>query len=117
MSSSFNRSLGIACITTFVQLSSMAQNPAIPQAQSLQPVASSDVTSSRSELPEISKPGKPKLNVQASLASEKASEMKYAEYAALAFPVLRPKSSPVSEKGFEKASDRVSSRATGEVSA
>jgi 3D (Asp-Asp-Asp) domain-containing protein len=113
MSSSFNRSLGIACITTFVHLSSMAQNTAIPQAQSLQPAASSDVTSSRSELPEISKPGKPKLNVQASLASERTSEVKYA---ALAFPVLRPKSSPVSEKGLEKASDRVSSRAKGEVS-
>ena len=114
MSSSFNRTLGIACITTFVQLSSMAQNPAIPQAQSLQPAASSDVTSPTSELPDISKPGKPKLNVQESLASERISEKKYA---ALAFPVLRPKSSRVSEKGLEKASDIVSNRTTSEVSA
>ena len=116
MRSSFNRTLGIACITTFFQLSSMAQNPAIPQAQSLQPAASSGVTSttSASELPDISKPGKPKLDAQASLASERTSEKRYA---ALAFPVLRPKSSPVSEKGLEKSQDTASGRIAREVNA
>jgi 3D (Asp-Asp-Asp) domain-containing protein len=113
MRSALNRTFGIACITTFFQLSSMAQNPAIPQAQSLQPVASSGATST-SELPDISKPGKPKLDVQASLAPERVSEKKYA---ALAFPVLRPRSSSVSEKGLEKAPERVSNRTTSEVSA
>src|SRR5688500_12986522 len=100
MRSALNKSLGIACVTTFFQLSSMAQNPAIPQAQSLQPAATSGVTSTATatELPNISKPGKPKLDAQASLDSEK-------RYAALAFPVLRPKSSPVSERGLEKTQD------------
>jgi 3D (Asp-Asp-Asp) domain-containing protein len=112
MRSVLNRSLGIACVTTFFQLSSMAQNPAIPQTQSLQPAASSGVTSttSVSELPEISKPGKPKLDAQASLASEK-------RYAALAFPVLRPKSSPVSERGLEKTQDKAPGRIASEVNA
>jgi 3D (Asp-Asp-Asp) domain-containing protein len=114
MRSALNRSLGIACVTTFFQLSTMAQNPAIPQAQSLQPAASSGVTSttSASELPDISKPGKPKLDARASLAYERTSEKRYA---ALAFPVLRPKSSPVSEKSLEKTQDTASGRIAREV--
>jgi 3D (Asp-Asp-Asp) domain-containing protein len=116
MRSALNRSLGIACVTTFFQLSSMAQNPAIPQAQSLQPAASSGVTSttSASEFPDISKPGKPKLDARVSLASERISEKRYA---ALAFPVLRPKSSSVSEKSLEKTQDRASGRIASEVNA
>jgi 3D (Asp-Asp-Asp) domain-containing protein len=98
MSSFFNRTVGIACITTFFQLGVQAQNPAIPQTQSLQPSASSGVASS-TESPDISKPGKPKLNNQISLVSEKASEK---TYAALVFPVLRPKGSLVYEKALAK---------------
>jgi 3D (Asp-Asp-Asp) domain-containing protein len=114
MRSSFNRTLGIACITTFFQLGVQAQNPAIPQAQSLQPSAASGVTSSTSELPDISKPGKPKLNAQASLASKNTSEK---AYSALVFPVLRPRSSMAPEKASEKTTDRASSRAASEVGA
>src|SRR5215470_10945671 len=98
MSSSFNRTLGIACITTFFQLGVQAQNPAIPQAQSLQPSATSatsGITSSPSESLDISKPGKPKLSGKAPLVSENTSGK---TYAALAFPVLKPKSSLVSGK-------------------
>lgn len=114
MRSSFNRTFGIACITTIIQLSATAQNPAIPQAQSLQPSASSGVTSSPTESPIISKPGKPKVNGQAPLVSENISEK---TYAALVFTVLKPKSSLVSEKAPEKTPNRVSSRSAGEVSA
>lgn len=113
MCSSFNRTVGIAFITTFFQLGVQAQNPAIPQTQSLQPSASSGVTSS-TESPEISKPGKPKLNNQISLVPEKASEK---TYAALVFPVLRPKGALVSEKALEKTSDKSPSRAASEIGA
>ena len=114
MRSSFNRTLGIACITTFFQLCVQAQNPAVPQAQSLQPSASSGVTSSPSESPDISKPGKPKLNGQAPPVTEYISEK---TYAALAFPVLKPKSSLVSEKALERTPDRTPTRNASEVSA
>src|SRR4030095_4151520 len=110
MSSSFNRTLGIACITTFFQLGVQAQNPAIPQAQSLQPSATSGITSSPSESLDISKPGKPKLNGKAPQVPETISRE---TYAALAFPVLKPKSSLVSGK----APDIIASRAPGDVSA
>jgi 3D (Asp-Asp-Asp) domain-containing protein len=110
MSSSFNRTLGIACITTFFQLGVQAQNPAIPQAQSLQPAATSGITSSPSESLDISKPGKPKLNGQAPQVPESISKE---TYAALAFPVLKPKSSLVSGK----APNIIASRAPGDVSA
>jgi 3D (Asp-Asp-Asp) domain-containing protein len=113
MRSSFNRTVGIACITTFFQLGIQAQNPAIPQTQSLQPSASSGVTSS-TESPDISKPGKPKLNNQISMVSEKASEK---TYAALVFPVLRPKGALVSGKASEKAPEKALSRAASEVGA
>jgi len=114
MSSSFNRTLGIACITTFFQLGVQAQNPAIPQAQSLQPSATSGITSSPSESPDVSKPGKPKLNGKAPLVSENTSDK---TYAALAFPVLKPKSSLVPGKAPEKAPDLIASRAASDVSA
>src|SRR2546422_386708 len=119
MRSSFNRTVGIACITTFFQLGVQAQNPAIPQAQSLQPSASSRGASSTSESPGISKPGKPKLNGQelngqAPPVSENTSEK---TYAALVFPVLKPKSSLVSEKALERTPDIAMSRAASEVSA
>jgi 3D (Asp-Asp-Asp) domain-containing protein len=114
MSSSFNRTLGIACITTFFQLGVQAQNPAIPQAQSLQPSATSGITSSPSESLDISKPGKPKLNGKAPLVSENTSDK---TYAALAFPVLKPKSSLVSGKAPERAPDIIASRAASDVSA
>jgi 3D (Asp-Asp-Asp) domain-containing protein len=110
MSSSFNRTLGIACITTFFQLGVQAQNPAIPQAQSLQPSATSGITSSPSESLDIGKPGKPKLNGKAPQVPESISRE---TYAALAFPVLKPKSSLVSGK----APDIIASRAPGDVSA
>jgi 3D (Asp-Asp-Asp) domain-containing protein len=110
MSSSFNRTLGIACITTFFQLGVQAQNPAIPQAQSLQPSATSGITSSPSESLDISKPGKPKLNGNAPQVPETISRE---TYAALAFPVLKPKSSLVSGK----APNIIASRAPGDVSA
>jgi 3D (Asp-Asp-Asp) domain-containing protein len=113
MRSSFNRTVGIACITTFFQLGIQAQNPAIPQAQSLQPSASSGISSS-TESPDISKPGKPKVNNQVSLVSEKTSEK---TYAALVFRVLRPKGAFVSEKASEKMSDKAPIRATSEVGA
>jgi 3D (Asp-Asp-Asp) domain-containing protein len=112
--------VGIACITTFFQLGIQAQNPAIPQAQSLQPSASSGAASSAPEIPEISKPGKPKpkLNDQTPLVSEKAPE-KVSErtYAALVFPVLRPRSALVSEKALEKTPDKIASRAASEIRA
>jgi 3D (Asp-Asp-Asp) domain-containing protein len=114
MSSSFNRTLGIACITTFFQLGVQAQNPAIPQAQSLQPSATSGITSSPSESLDIGKPGKPKLNGQAPHVPESISRE---TYAALAFPVLKPKSSLVSEKAPERTPDRIASRAASEVNA
>jgi 3D (Asp-Asp-Asp) domain-containing protein len=115
MRSSFNRTFGIACITTFIQLSVQAQNPAIPQSQSLQPTASSGVTSSTSEAPDISKPGKPKkLDVQAPLIAKKTSEK---AYDALVFTVLKPKSSLVSEKAIERPQDIASTKAAGDVSA
>ena len=114
MSSSFSRTLGIACITTFFQLGVQAQNPAIPQAQSLQPSATSGITPSPSESLDISKPGKPKLNGQAPQVSESISRQ---TYAALAFPVLKPKSSLVSEKALERAPERIASRAGSEVNA
>jgi 3D (Asp-Asp-Asp) domain-containing protein len=114
MSSSFNRTLGIACITTFFQLGVQAQNPAIPQAQSLQPSATSGITSSPSESLDISKPGKPKLNGQAPQVPESISKE---TYAALAFPVLKPKSSLVSGKAPERAPDRIASRAPSDVNA
>jgi len=113
MRSSFNRTLKIACITTFFQLGVQAQNPAIPQSQSLKPSAPSGVTSSTSESPGISKPGKPKLNGQTPPVSENISEK---TYAALVFPVLKPKSSLVSEKSLGRTSEIASSRAVGEVS-
>ena len=108
MSSSFNRTLGIACITTFFQLGVQAQNPAIPQAQSLQPASTSGITSSPSESPDINKPGKPKLNGNAPVVSDNTSGK---TYAALAFPVLKPKSSLVSGKAPERAPDIIASRA------
>jgi 3D (Asp-Asp-Asp) domain-containing protein len=114
MSSSFNRTLGIACITTFFQLGVQAQNPAIPQAQSLQPSATSGITSSPSESLDIGKPGKPKLNGKAPLVSESTSDK---TYAALAFPVLKPKSSLVSGKTPERAPDLIASRAASDISA
>jgi 3D (Asp-Asp-Asp) domain-containing protein len=114
MSSSFNRTLGIACITTFFHLGVQAQNPAIPQAQSLQPSASSGITSSTSESPDISRPGKPKLNGQAPQAPDSISRE---TYAALAFPVLKPKSSLATEKVLERAPDRATSRAASDVRA
>ena len=114
MSSSFNRTLGIACITTFFQLGVQAQNPAIPQAQSLQPSATSGITSSPSESLDISKPGKPKLNGNAPQVPESISRE---TYAALAFPVLKPKSSLVSGKAPERAPDIIASRAASDVSA
>ena len=114
MRSSFNRTLGIACITTFFQLGVQAQNPTIPQAQSLQPSAASGVTSSTSELPDISKPGKPKLNDKAPLVSDNTSGK---TYAALAFPVLKPKSSLVPGKAPERTPDLIASRAPSDVSA
>jgi 3D (Asp-Asp-Asp) domain-containing protein len=114
MSSSFNRTLGIACITTFFQLGVQAQNPAIPQAQSLQPSATSVITSSPSESLDIGKPGKPKLNGKAPLVSESTSDK---TYAALAFPVLKPKSSLVSGKTPERAQDLIASRAASDISA
>jgi 3D (Asp-Asp-Asp) domain-containing protein len=114
MSSSFNRTLGIACITTFFQLGVQAQNPAIPQAQSLQPAATSGITSSPSEPLDISKPGKPKLNGNAPQVPESISRE---TYAALAFPVLKPKSSLVSGKAPERAPDIIASRAASDVSA
>ncbi len=114
MSSSFNRTLGIACITTFVQLGVQAQNPAIPQAQSLQPAATSGITSSPSESLDIGKPGKPKLNDKAPVVSENTSGK---TYAALAFPVLKPKSSLVSGKAPERTPDMIASRVAGEVNA
>src|SRR5262247_1570021 len=114
MRSSFNRSLKIACITTFFQLGVHAQNPAIQQSQSLQPSAPSGVTSPTSESPDISKPGKPKLNAQAPLVSENTSEK---TYAALVFPVLKPKSSLITEKALERAPDIATGRAASEVSA
>ena len=114
MSSSFNRTLGIACITTFFQLGVQAQNPAIPKAQSLQPSATSGITSSPSESPDISRPGKPRLNDKAPLVSENTSDK---TYAALAFPVLKPKSSLVSGKPPERAPDIIASRAASDVSA
>jgi len=114
MSSSFNRTLGIACITTFFQLGVQAQNPAIPQAQSLQPSTTSVITSSPSDSLDINKPGKPKLNGKAPLVSENTSDK---TYAALAFPVLKPKSSLISEKALERAPERVVSRAASDVSA
>jgi 3D (Asp-Asp-Asp) domain-containing protein len=113
MRSSFNRTVGIACITTFFQLGVQAQNPAIPQTQSLQPSASSGITSS-TESPDISKPGKPKVNNQVSLVSERTSEK---TYAALVFPVLRPKGAWVTEKASEKIPDKAPIRATSEVGA
>lgn len=114
MSSSFNRTLGIACITTFFQLGVQAQNPAIPQAQSLQPSANSGITSSPSESLDVSKPGKPKLNGNAPVVSESTSGK---TYAALAFPVLKPKSSLVSGKAPERAPDVIASRAASDVNA
>jgi len=114
MSSSFNRTLGIACITTFFQLGVQAQNPAIPQAQSLQPSATSGITSSPSESLDIGKPGKPKLNGKAPQVPESISRE---TYAALAFPVLKPKSSLVSGKAPEKAPDIIASRAASDVNA
>lgn len=95
MRSSFNKVMQIACVTTFFQLSVQAQNPAIPQTQLPQLSPSSGVTSSTSESSDISKPGKPILNGQVALASEKALEK---TYAALAFPVLRPKLALVSKE-------------------
>lgn len=114
MRSTFNRTLKIACITTFFQFGVHAQNPAIPQSQSLQPSAPSGVTSPTSESPGISKPGKPKLNGQAPPVSENTLEK---TYAALVFPVLKPKSSLVSEKSLERTPDIASTRAASEVSA
>ena len=114
MRSSFSSTVGIACITTFFQMGVQAQNPANPQAQSLQPPASSGATSSTSESPGISKPGKPKLNGRAPRVSEDTSEK---TYAALVFPVLRPKSSLVSEKALERTPAIATSRAASEVSA
>ena len=114
MSSSFNRTLGIACITTFFQLGVQAQNPAIPQAQSLQPSATSGITSSPSESLDIGKPGKPKLNGKAPLVPENISGK---TYAALAFPVLKPKAPLVSGKAPERAPDQIAIRAASDVSA
>src|SRR5215475_10057617 len=114
MSSAVNRTLGIACITTFFQLGVQAQNPAIPQAQSLQPTATSGITSSPSESLDIGKPGKPKLNGNAPQVPESISRE---TYAALAFPVLKPKSSLVSGKAPEKAPDIIASRGPSDVSA
>jgi len=91
-----------------------AQNPAIPQAQSLQPSATSGITSSPSESLEITKPGKPILNDKAPVVSENTSGK---TYAALAFPVLKPKSSLVSGKAPERAPEQIASRAAGDVNA
>lgn len=121
MRSSFNRTVGIACIVTFFQLGVQAQNPAIPQARSLQPSISDP---SAPEAPDISKPGKPKprlkLDGQAPLVSEKAAPLlseNAAEktYAALVFPILRPRSALVAEKTSEKKPDKTPSRAASEV--
>src|SRR5262245_45483014 len=114
MRSCFNRTVVIACITTFFQLGVQAQNPVIPQTQSLQPPASSGVSPSTSESPGISKPGKPKLNGQAPPVSDNVLDK---TYAALAFPVLKPKSSLVTERALERTPDRATGRAASEVSA
>lgn len=106
MRSVFNKTVGIACITTFNLLGIQTQNPAIPQTQSSQPSASSGVTSPTSESPDISKPGKPKMDGQAPLVSEMEKT-----YAALVFPVLRPKLALVSEKASENTPDKASSEA------
>src|SRR5262245_2496517 len=113
MSSSFNRTLGIACITTFFQLGVQAQNPAIPQRPAVHHSATSGISSPPSDSLDISRPGKPKLNGKAPLVSENTSDK---TYAALAFPVLRPKSSLVSGKAPEKAPDLIASRAASDVS-
>lgn len=110
MRSTFNRTVGIACITTFNLLGIQTQNPAIPQTQSSQPSASTVVTSPTSESPDISKPGKPKLDGQAPLVPELEKI-----YAALVFPVLRPRLAPVSEKSLENAPDKAPSIAASEV--
>lgn len=113
MRSSFSKVMQIACVTTFFQLSVQAQNPAIPQTQLAQLSPSSGVTSSTSESSDISKPGKPTLNGQVALASEKASPN---PYATLAFPVLRPKSALVFKEASEKALDEAASRAVSDAS-
>lgn len=114
MRSSFNITVGIACITTtFFQFGVLTQNPAIQQNQSQQPSEAAGATSTTSEQPDISKPGKPKLDGQGALVSNKASE----KYAALVFPVLKPKSSLVSEKVLEKSPNRVASMSASDVDA
>ncbi len=114
MRSSFlRRTVGIACITTFFQLGVQAQNPSIPQAQSLQPIAPSGSASPTSETPDINKPGKPG-NIPAPAVSDQAfDKVSGKTYAMLVFPVLRPKPAPTSER----TSDIVANRAAGEIGA
>src|SRR5215470_9509219 len=116
MRSPFNKVVGIACITTIFQLGVQAQNPAIPQAQSLKPSPSSGATSTAPEFPEISKPGKPKPKLepqsdgQAPLLAENVSEK---PYSALVFRILSPRSALVSQKTLER--DKAPSRASNEI--
>lgn len=118
MRSYFNKAVGIACITTFFQLGVQAQNPAIPQSQLLQPSASSIGASSAPESSDISKPGKPKLKLDGQkLSGQTLQASSDQAYAALVFPVLRPRSVSVSEKNLEKIPDKTLSRAASEIGA
>jgi 3D (Asp-Asp-Asp) domain-containing protein len=123
MRSPFYQVVGIACVTAFFQFGVQAQNPAIPQAQSLQPSGSSGGASSSPESPDISKPGKTKpkpkteLDGQASMVSEPAVSERASErtFAALVFPVLRPRSAMPYEKISEKTPDKTPSIAARDI--
>jgi 3D (Asp-Asp-Asp) domain-containing protein len=118
MRSYLNKAVGIACITTFFQLGVQAQNPAIPQSQLLQPSASSIGASSVTESSDISKPGKPKSKLDGQkLSGQTLQSSSEQAYAALVFPVLRPKSVSVSEKPLEKAPVKTLSKAASEIGA
>lgn len=121
MRSSFYKVVGIACTTAFFQLGVLAQNPAIPQAQLLQPSPSSNEAPSAPESPDVGKPGKPKpksdgqkLNGQTPQVAENASEK---VFAALVFPVLRPRSILVAEKTPDKTPSRSASEVSAEIAA
>jgi 3D (Asp-Asp-Asp) domain-containing protein len=99
----------------------LAQNPAIPQARLLQPSPSSNEASSAPESPDVSNVGKPKpksdgqkLDNQPPQVAENALEK---TFAALVFPVLRPKSSLIAEKTQDKAPTRSASEVRAELSA
>jgi 3D (Asp-Asp-Asp) domain-containing protein len=124
MRSSFGRVVGIACVTTFFQFGIQAQNPAIPQANLLQPSTSSIGASSAPQSSDISKPGKPKPKLDGQALNGQTSQAANNAYAALVFPVLRPRSAPASdrsvpasEKTLEKTPDKTLSRTAKEIGA